>query len=185
MSLAAGCRLRLAAAHGVAGGCHSGAAAASVQRGRGCCWGGGGALCHRQWSGACLWSGRGGCRRFSPRGPRGGAPPPWAFFGEGPEKGGSGGLPRRCLQRFYARAKPGLPAASWPGAAGSDHGSPLSTQVAPMPWAMSTSVAHLAAAAAELSIAEAVLSVALFWAGGVFRRVCLEGHGALLQPLAW
>ena len=140
------CRLRLAAAHGVACGCHSGAAAASVQRGRGCCWGGGGALCHRQWSGACLWSGRGGCRRFSPRGPRGGAPPPWAFFGEGPEKGGSGGLPRRCLQRFYARAKPGLPAASWPGAAGSDHGSPLSTQVAPMPWAMSTSVAHPAAA---------------------------------------
>ena len=142
-----GCRLRLAAAHGVAGGCHSGAAAASVRCGRGRCMGGGGALCHRQWSGACLWSGRGRSRRFIARGPRGGAPPPWGFFGEGPEKGGSGVLPRRCLQRFYALAKPGPHDAGRPGAVGADHGSPLPIQLAPMPLAMSTSVAHLAAAA--------------------------------------
>ena len=74
-------------------------------------------------------------------------PTPLGFFRGGAREGGGGVLPRRCLQHFHARAKPGWPAASGPGAAGADHGSPLPIRVAPMPLAMSTSVAHLAAAA--------------------------------------
>ena len=98
-----------------------------------------------EWRASLVWERT--VQEIQPTRPPWRGPTPLGFFQGGAREGGSGGLPRRCLQRFYARAKPGLPAASWPGAAGSDHGSPLSTQVAPMPWAMSTSVAHLAAAA--------------------------------------